>query len=444
MIELNNKKYEYILSNKFMKLESKFQKIYKSNNIKKLLDLYIYELNKLKNTIIPNNKIKDYIILSSLQYNKLLCEMLICIIKQYITNNNTKPHIIISYNIEINIFNTCKQLLKSNIIELTIISNDNLIIDLKKNKKNNTLIVLINPINNNLVLDITTIYRYCKYYNILLITNLLNELYNYSDSNYLYNNQDIILLNYNKYSILNNKDIIIHYFIIKNKFIDKYHLHEIIKKYENSDNMNNSIKYIINLSDINSKLLDNKLNTVKQLYNYIFDKLRQNYRIVNYYDLITNKNIHNIKYFNNSITIVSLNSVNVKLFNNIYFSIYSPDFNFTNKSLMEYLKLHKINLNIVHKNVLNDNLLTNNYEYNNKLKNGLIHFQINIYTKISELDKLLLCIDSFIHSKILQKNNKTKKIVKNVRFITPEFIICKKIHNPNNKFIRIKSILKKK
>lgn len=450
MLEFTNKKYDSALSNKFIKIEAKFQKLYttKYKNGHKLLDLYTQELNKLKTLILTSTKINDYTILSSMNYNKFILEVVINIIKKHITQNNIKPHIIITYNIDIQLINIFKQLVKSNIIELSILYNENLLLELKNTKKNNTLLVLINPINNNIVLDIKAINTYCTYYNILLFSNIYDEIYNYSELNYTFYNQDILLLNYNKYSINNstnkNKDINIYHILIKNKIILKYDLHEIIQKYNNFKNIDNIIRYIVNLIDVNFKYGDFNLNKLKELYKYIFNKLQEEYRIVNYYDLITNKKINNIKYFTNSITIVTLNLPNIYLLNNIYFSIYSPDINFTNKSLIEYFKLHKIILYPAHKNVLNENLLVNNYEYNNKLKNGLIFFQININTKIADIDKFLLILSSFIKSKILQKNIKSKPEKKIVRFTTPEFIICKKIHNPNTKSIIVKSIIKKK
>lgn len=444
MLEFTNKKYESLLSIKFNKLVSKFNKMVKLNN-NKILDLYNKELNKLKIQISSQENLKDYSLVSNQQYNKLIAEIFICIIKQYTTTNNVKPNIIISYNIDSSIISICKQLLKADIIELTILSNDDLISDIKKNKKTNTIIIIINPINNNLVYDVKSISRFCKYYNILLMTTIIDELYNYSNSNYLINNQDILLLNYNKYIIANtkNKEYKSYFLLIKNKCIQKYKLVDLIQKYNNINNMNYLIQLVINLSDINSKFINNNLSKIEELYKYFINKLRDNYRLINYYDLITNKKHNNIKYFINTVSIVLLNSNENFLFNNIYLSIYNPNINFTNKSILEYFKSYKIILSQAHKNVLNNSLLMNNYEYNNKLKNGLLHIQINLYTKISDLDKLFTVIQSFINSHILQQSQKSKKKTKFVHFSTPEFIICKKIHNPNTKPKLISSILKK-
>lgn len=403
-------------------------------NKSKLYELYTTEINKYKQSIKLTN---EYILIPNTNYQKILTMIILNIIKNYTENNKTKPHIIIT-NYESNyIFLIFKQLIKANLIELSIIESNfgiNILIDeLKKNKKSNTIMCFLSPISNNIYYNnINKIYSYCKYYNILVFSNIENELYNYYQIDYnIFNNQDIILLNYNKY-IVNNK--IITYIFIKNKFLAKYKtlIPEIQKFILTKININSN--YLINILDINKSLTNKTILKEKLKINYlsIFNYLKDRYKIITYENLIKS---NNIKYFYNTCTIILLQNLKDNImYNTLSISLFMPNIKFSN--INEYFKSSKIILSNQYKFPFNKQL-----KYLNEIKKGLISINFGHTTKPFEINKFLNTITDFININLKTDIIKRKR-KKTVRFTTPEFIILNKPFVVNKK--KLKSILKKK
>ncbi len=430
-IYLNSYKNNLSLSNNIITSIEKLNKT-------KLYELYISEINKYKQSIKLDD---DYIIISNTNYSKILTIILLNIIKNYTESNKIKPHIIITNYESQYILTICKQLLKANLIELSIIESNFGIISildiLKKHKKSNTILCFISPINNNIYYDnINKIQSYCRYYNILLFSNIENELYNYYQIDYnIFNNQDIIILNYNNYR-LNTKLITIYNICIKNKIFVKYKtlILEIQKFILTKTNINSI--YLIDLLDIN-KSLNTKINLKEKLkvnYLSIFNYLKDRYKIITYENLIK---IKNIKYFYNTCTIILLQNLNDSiLYNTIAISLFMPNIKLNN--IYEYFKSYNIILSTEYKLPFNKQL-----KYINEIKKGIIYIQLSYTSKIIEINKFLSILNDFINISLksglidIKKKNK-----KTVRFSTPEFIILNKPFIVNKK--KIKSILKKK
>jgi len=440
---------------------SKIKNTKKNNeNKQKILiekfNLYNNNINKIKDIYnIP----QDYIIISSTNYLKILTLIIVQICNVYIKLNKNKPHFIIT-SFESNIIqNICKQLYKNNIIELTIIENENIIEEIKKNKKANTLLCIISNINNNIFYNLKKLSSYCKYYNILFLSNIEDELKNYiqNDKSIIYfNNQDLLIYNSNSYSInsnslnnkssnnktSNNKLVNIYHLFIKKNIINKFHLDGILNNYTiNPNNLSESI--LLNTLDI-IKYNQNKeinFNKIKSMFEYIITNIQSKYKIIYYTNLI---NTENIKYFYNIPTIILFNNINntIPLINNIYFSLFIPNIKFTNNNIIEYFKNNNIILN------QNQRIPIECNKYLSDIKKGIINILLTPHTKISEINKFLNTLFNFIDNIFTitnnNNNNNKRKKNKNVRFTTPEFIILnKKFSNNSEKNKKIKSILKK-
>lgn len=435
MIDLTYNKNQNLISKNIIKNQEKFIKQFDlKKNQEKLLNIFNNELTKFNNYNCINN---NYITISSLSYTKVLTLILLTICKQTFNDKKQIPHIIITYYESNYIINICKQLLKNNIINLSIIKGINIVDELKLLKNNNTKIVIISNLNSNINYNLKKIYTYCKYYNILFLSNIENNYFNFSNSPLYFINQDIILINYNKY-IFNTKNSIIYHIIIKKDIINKFNLNDIISKHIISKN-NFNLLILLNLIEINKhnklEIYKNNLNSIKELYDYTFNQIKSKYNIISYSDLIKSKSIY---YFYNTITLITLNNIENILYNYINFSIFIPNISFTNKLLNNYFKSKLIILEPSFRFFIN-----NNDKYYEELKKGSISIILNLNTKITEINKFLIILDEFIEMIFYNKKIKvSKKKKKHVQFINPEFIICKKKYSPNKNQKKIKSILK--
>lgn len=423
----------------------------KNSNIKKYNEnkkkILINNLNLYNNNI---SKIKDiynipqeYINISSTNYLKLLTLIIVNICNIYIKLHKNKPHIIISQYESNVIHNICKQLLKNNIIELTVIENENIIDELKNHKKSNTLLCILSNINNNIFYNLKKISSYCKYYNILFFSNIEDELKNYylnSNNSIMYfNNQDLLIYNSNSYNS-NNKLVNIYHIFIKKIIINKFNLDEIIKNYIiNLNNLSNFI--LLNTLDIIKYNQNKESNTIKikTMFEYILNNIQEKFKIISYIDLLKTTNI---KYFYNIPTIIIFNNINnsISLINNIYFSLFIPNIKFTNNNIIDYFKNNNIILNQNYKFSIKC------VKYIGEIKKGLINLILTPNTKLQEINKFLNTLFNFIDTifTINNNNNNKRKKNKTVRFTNPEFIILyKKFTNKSEKTKKLKSILKK-
>lgn len=432
MIDFTYTKNQDIISKNIIKTENKFLKEFdlkNKTNKEKLVKLYLIELLKLNNF---NNINNNYISLSSLNVTKILTYILLVICKK----NKQKIHIILSYYESNYIINICKQLVKNNLIELSIIKGINIIDEIKILKKNNTKIIIASNINNNINYNVKKIHTYCKYYNILFISNIENNILNYSECNKYFINQDILLINYTNY-IINSKKYNIYYIFIKKDLLLNYELDDFITK--NQFNINNFNLYLLlNLIDINKfnniQVYNNNLSKIKELYNHTFNELKTKFNIIQYNDLIKIKNKLSL---HNTITLVLFNNRDDILYNYINFSILIPNLSFNKKIINNYFKSKSIILENSYKFFINNNDL-----YYDELKKGEISLFLHLNTKINDINKFLLNFYELVN--ILMHNTKKNKIrkKKHVSFTTPEFIICKKKHSPTKLKKKIKSILK--
>lgn len=415
-----------------LKYEKQLKKISNEIKINNLNSKFIH-LNQLINTIYNNasaNLDKEYNLIVTGNYQKILTIMVIKICNDYILVTKQKPHIILSYNESNFIINLCKKLVKSNIIEsITIVKDIDIITDFKLHKKSNTLFAFISNINNSLFYNLTKLSSFCKYYNIILISNLENIISNYLYTNDItnkdlqipfLNNQDIISINY-----YNQKNKI-YILLLKKNFLNKYKLDK-IENIFNDFICHDSLIYLINIiSYYNTyELMYNKNISI---FNQFISLLNQRYKIINYIDFQKTKDI----YLTNSITIILINNIQYTniLINNILLSIYMPNIKFSNTELHDYLKTNGIILN----NSKINNILPKN------LANGLIELKFSYATKLIEIQKLVKILYNFIDSKINKISSVKKK--KHIQFSTPEYIILSKPFKLKNK-IPLKSILKK-
>jgi hypothetical protein len=420
-------------SNENLSSKVKYEnQLLKISNDKKL------DANKLTSKFADITKIisniynidKEYDLIITANYQKILTIVLLHICKTYTVSTKTKPHIILSYNESNIIINVCKKLLKSGIIEnITILKELDIIDELKIKKQNNTLFAFVSNINNNLSYDLIKLSSFCKYYNIVLISNLENLIYNY-----LFNN-DIKLPN--NLSFLNNQDIIsLHYYDQKNKIFIVLLKKTFMNKYKFNQINNLFINYISNESLIYLINVITYYNTYEVMYNkyyYNFNEfitlLNKDYKIINYNTFQNTQDI----YFTNSITIVLLTNIKYTnfLINNILFSIYIPNIKFSNNQLIDYFKINGIitNTNIKFPNISSKNIL-----------NGLIRINISYLTKSQDIKKFIKLIDNFINLKLNKTITIKKK--KHIQFCNPEFIVLSKPFNKKKKEV-LKSILKK-
>jgi len=429
------KNFIYLNNNKELEINkvSNEKQIIKLSNIKNLKMIINDKFSNLLNSIY---KPKDYNLIVNINYQKILAFIIIQICTEYIQKNNKKPHIIISYYESNFLLLLCKKLVKNGIVEdITIINNFDIINEIKMNKKSNTLFAIISNINNNISYNLSRLSNFCKYYNIIFITNVENAMYNYIYDETITNNEQLLNNNLLKYYIYNQDILFLNYYtnnlkiyfiLIKKSFQDKYKinnkniLYNLISK--------DTLVYLINILSY-YKLYYKSYLSINNIYNYFLSSLNQNYRIIEYTDFNKIKDI----YFTNSATIILFNKIsnNTYLLNNILLSIYIPNIKFTNKQLIEYIKLNGI-------------ITNTNYNLPNNLSktiiNGIINIQISHLTKLQDINKLIKVLINFINTKntSLISTNKKKK---HIHFSTPEYIILTKPAKLPKK--QIKSILKK-
>ena len=433
LIYFNNIKDELILSNNLIKNIEKLSKINKD----KIYDLYNKELIKIKQRINIDN---DYLLFGIINHQKLLTIILLHICKKYKEDTKNIPHFIISDFESTYIINICRQLYKAQIIDYSIININyyhtninNIIDDIKILKKENTILCILSNFNNNSLYDLKKISSWCKYYNILTLNNIENQLYNeYNFSLY----QDIIFLNFNKYEI-RSKTINNYYLGIKKKLLVN-NKSAIFGNNEDINKLliqnNNILSYhLLNLFDINKYIFS---NSIKDYHLLIINKLQESYKFIHFDDLIKS---NNIKYYYNTPTIILLNNPkNNILINYIAISIFIPNIKFTNNILIEYFKNNNIILN-------NDNYkfyINKNYKNFNDIKKGLIYIKIPNNLKTLEISKFINVCDSFINNIFSLNKIKSRKKKKSVNFSNPEYIVLTKPYKNTSKK-KIKSILKK-
>lgn len=418
-------------------IQNKYEKqLMKLSNEKKI-DMKKITLKMLDSLTILNNIYninKEYDLILTSDYNKIITIILLQVCNNYIQLNNKKPHIILSNNESKFVINLCKKLIKSNIIDnITIIDHLDIITEFKSKKQDNTLCAFISNDNNGLIYDLTKLTKYCKYYNIILVSNMENNIYNYVYNNssiinnlYFLNNQDIISINYY------NQKTKIYIILFKKHFLKKYNIN-INNKIFNNLISNESIIYLLNIISYYNvyELMYNKVHTI---FNDFITQLNKNYKIINYNDFMNIKKI----YLTNTATIILLNNIYETQFllNNIILSIYIQDINFTNNQLVTYFKSNGV--------IINNNLKLSNI-IPKKILNGLIILNFSYLTKSLEIYKLIQLIDNFINLHINKHNIKISKIKskKHIKFQNPEFIILSKPFEKKSK-LPLKGILKKR
>ncbi len=433
LIYFNNIKDELILSNSLNKNIEKLSKINKD----KIYDLYNKELIKVKQKI----KIDDeYLLFGITNHQKLLTILLLHICKKYKEDKKSTPHFIISDFESSYIINICRQLHKVKLIDYSILNIDyyhttiNSILDeIKKIKRNNTILCILSNLNNNSLYDLKKISSWCKYYNIMTFNNIENQLYN--EYNFSLS-QDIIFLNFNKYEI-KTKTINNYYLVIKKK-IFKNNKNSFFVNCDDINKLliqnNNILSYhLLNLLDINKYIFS---NTIKEYHILIIKKLQELYKVIHIEDLF---NFNNIKYYYNTPTIILLNNPKINiLINYIAISIFIPNIKFMNTNLIEYFKNNNIILN-------NNNYkfyINKNFKYFNDIKKGLIYIKLSNNLKLFEISKFINACNSFINSIFSLNKIKSRKKTKSVKFTNPEYIVLTKPYKNNSKK-KIKSILKK-
>jgi hypothetical protein len=436
IIYLNNKKEEAI---QFTNLDTNISKISKNkNDLKsKIIDIK----HKLKN--IHN----EYEIFINFNYQKILVYSIINICNQYNLKNKHKPHIIISYYESTFVLTLCKKLVKENIIDdITIIDNYNIIDEFKKYKKSNTLFGFISNSNNYQYFNLSKLSSYCKYHNIILVSNNENILFNYInnnpidnnptdnnptvnnptdnnptvnnpiDNNTLFiNNQDIILLNYYSYK---NKYYLIY---IKKHLFNKFSIfnNQIYCDNESAE----SLLYLLNI--INYNINYNKItNVINNNINNFFNLFKQKYKIIYINEYLNTNKI----YYNNCVTIIILHDLFI---NNITFSILIPNIKYSSTLIYNLLKDNNILINTISNNKICKKLPK-------EIFNSLISVNISYCTKSIEILKLIKILDNFI----IKNNIPLRKIKKKITFSNPEYIILNTPFKKHSRFI-LKSILKK-
>ncbi len=408
---------------------SKDRELFNSNIEKqktKLSDNINKKFVDIKNILI-SNYINEYYVIINSNYQKLLAFIIISICNEYKQKNKKKGHIIVSYYESQFILNLCKKLLKTGLIEdLTIINHIDIINEFKKNKKNNTIFGFISNINMGIYYNLDKLSSFCKYFNIILISNNQECIFNYTMNvndkirNKYNDGQDIILLNYYKSNtaICKIKKIII-------KKYNKLLLNNECKRLFEDTITKESLLYNLNIISY-YKSYEINYNAVNQIYNNFFKGLNEKYRIIDYNIFIKTDPI----YFNNSSVIITFNNIGESIqLNNIIFSIHISNVKFTSTTISNYLK--------------ENNIITNtNNKYpagvSKEIINGCININISKIIKQTDINRLIKVIDEFIS----QKNVPLKKTKKHIRFSTPESIILTKPYKKKVK--QLKSILKKK
>jgi hypothetical protein len=390
--------------------------------IQKLYDALVINNTKISN-IQETEQSNKYNIYYTLNITKLLTYIIEKLCINYFELKKIKPHIIISNHESTYLYKICKYLLSKDIIELSVITNTYNIIDsFKLAKKLNTFICIISPLNiaYGTIHNITRLYNICKYYKILLFSNICNNYTNLHDINYYINNQDILSVN----------DITVKY---KNQTIKLYKIfiykNISIKLEDSLIKIPNQIMYYNKLILKNIFTLKKEYNTkIKTQHQYVIDSLKEYYNVISYNDFVSTKN-KNI--FNNYCTILAFNFKHeFPLYNHLILSIYMPNVKFTQTSIINYFEQNNIILQTNYNNLIKD--------LDKSISRGLIHIQFDMFTKSSDLVKFIKVLLYYISE--LEKLNKVKKsnIKKKVKFSSPECLSLQK-----NKTTIIKSILKK-
>lgn len=416
IIYLNNKKEESI---HITNLDTNISKLSKNkDDLKsKIIDIK----NKLKNNH------NEYEIFINFNYQKILVYSIINICNQYNLKNQKKPHIIVSYYESTVILTLCKKLLKENIIdEFTIIDNYNIIDEFKKYKKPNTLFGFISNSNNYQYFNLSKLSTYCKYHNIILVSNNENILFNYVnnnsidnnaiDNNTLFiNNQDIVLLNYYSYK---NKYYLIY---IKKHLFNKFSIFN-NQIYCDNDSAE-TLLYLLNI--INYNINYNKItNVINNNVNNFFNLIKEKYNIIYINEYLNTDKI----YYNNCVTIIILHDLFI---NNITFSILIPNAKYSSNLINDLLKNNNILINTITNNKICKKLPK-------EIFNSLISINISYLTKSIEIIKLIKILDNFI----IKNNIPLRKIKKKITFSNPEYIILNKPFKKRS-ISKLKSILKK-
>ena len=441
---MNNLKYENNVNDKL--------EIYNKLSNKEIIQKFQDDLLLLKKIInkILNIKNSTNIMLNINEeklYELLYCN--IAILYKKITKK--KPHFIVSSIENKYIIKICGQLLKNNIISLTIIKPNILGIissnNIKKNIKSNTCLIIINYSNNILgyINEIPEIAILSKNNNILFHCDI-SHIFLEKKQLFL-DNIDIITYSYTKF--LNKTTNI----IIKNdniSYLNKENLITNFINYENKINKNNIKNLLFITSLIIDKyqyinILEKKNITLKQLF---LNKIKEYIPIISYDDYLQIKVLSKL----NNINLIIFNYKNA-ISNTIICSIYLNNSIFSNKLFINTMDQYGIKL-IVPFNNHNLDYLKND----KKLYNGLISLKFNENVKTSDIN---LIIKAFLKSiqhqynnlfnNIIENTNKNQssiksinKIKKRVRFTNPEYMILTKKKNlPKSINKNIKSILVK-
>lgn len=420
LIYFNNNKEENLIKIRYEKQIKKLNENKKKESINSITSKFFDIYKLLSNMFNLNN---EYELIITSNYQKIITIILLHICNNYTLLTKLKPHIILSYNESNIIINICKKLLKSNIIgEISILQDFDIIDEFKLKKQNNTLLAFVSN-TNNLSYDLTKLSSFCKYYNIILISNIEDIIFNYYSNSVpfcnkqrhpFFNSQDLLALNYF------NLKTKIHILLIKKNFIIKYKINQIDNLLTNNIS-NEIIIYLINIisyyntfEQIYQKTLD--------IYNTCISLLSQEYRIIDYNTFQKTQDI----YFTNSITIILLNNIKytTPLLNNIIFSLYIPNMKFSNTNLLDYLKTNGV--------ITNTNYKLPN-RINKNITNGIININISYITKPNDIEKFTKIINNFYNlktnssktngSKTNSSNLKKKKFI---QFSNPEYTILSK------------------
>ncbi len=390
-------------------------------------------IQKLFNTLINNdNKITmieefysnpKYNIYYSINVYKIIFYTLEKLCQNYLLIKRIKPHIIITNYESPYLYRICKQLLAMNMIELSIIlDNFNIIESIKLQKRANTFICIISPINipYGIINNMNKIYNLCKYYKILLLSDIYNNYTNLHNYNYYIQNQDIICLN--EFSLKYKTQNIQYYRVLINKNIS-LKFDDTLVKVPNVMAFYNHLM----LKNIQS-LKKNYVNNIQGFYAYVITALSNYYNTIPYK---TFKSTKNPTIYLNYCTIIVLNYQSENpLYNHLILSIYMPSVKFSNNQLITYFKNNNIILHTKYFIMIKD--------LDKHILKGLIHIQFDIFTKTSDVVKFVKFLLMYVSE--LENSNKINKLKskKKVKFVNPEQTIPVIIKKNT-----IKSILKK-
>lgn len=418
-----------------------------NNSIKKNDDNIDIIHNLINKKLNINTKKYDTVLISNIFYDYIYTNLIIEYKKIY----KKKPNIIISINESKEIYKICIQLLKKNLITLSIIKpNKDGIIEIEQiNKliKSNTCLLYLSYNNNILgnLYNILNIQKICEKNNIIFSCDI-SDVFLYNNINIC--NLDIITISLNYYNSNLN------YLIISIDLLKKYNLINYFNKFKeyenklkNKNDQLNYLSYIIeykikNYKDIIVKITNLKKNFLQKLNEYI--------KIISYDNFINGKN----KNLNDNVYIILINHniQNQSINSNILLSIYINKIKFSNNKFQKHMDQYGIKINIP--NIKNLEYL--NLDKDALLLNGLFLINFSEFIKLTDNNYIIKSVIKSINLQyneffqdILNNTNKNKcsinsikKIKKTVRFSNPEFIILTKKKNISKKsFKNIKSIL---